>query len=93
MFLSSTISRKLFVGGLSWETTHDNLQRYFQRYGEVTDCCVMKNNETGRSRGFGFVRAHFLSFKAAEEKEEAKQYFFYLGYFFGSKCCKYRFKK
>jgi RNA-binding protein Musashi len=47
--------RKLFVGGLSWETTHDNLQRYFQRYGEVTDCCVMKNNETGRSRGFGFV--------------------------------------
>ncbi|XP_045461486.1 heterogeneous nuclear ribonucleoprotein 27C isoform X5 [Harmonia axyridis] len=46
---------KLFVGGLSWETTQDNLQRYFARYGEVIDCVVMKNAESGRSRGFGFV--------------------------------------
>lgn len=46
---------KLFVGGLSWETTQENLQRYFSRYGEIVDCVVMKNNETGRSRGFGFV--------------------------------------
>lgn len=45
--------RKLFVGGLSWETTQENLQRFFQRYGEVIDCVVMKNNESGRSRGFG----------------------------------------
>lgn len=47
--------RKLFVGGLSWETTQENLQRYFGRYGEVIDCVVMKNSESGRSRGFGFV--------------------------------------
>lgn len=47
--------RKLFVGGLSWETTQETLQRFFQRYGEVIDCVVMKNNESGRSRGFGFV--------------------------------------
>lgn len=46
---------KLFVGGLSWETTQENLQRYFGRYGEVIDCVVMKNSESGRSRGFGFV--------------------------------------
>ncbi|XP_063233647.1 heterogeneous nuclear ribonucleoprotein 27C isoform X33 [Bacillus rossius redtenbacheri] len=46
---------KLFVGGLSWETTQENLQRYFTRYGEVIDCVVMKNSESGRSRGFGFV--------------------------------------
>lgn len=46
---------KLFVGGLSWETTQENLQRYFGRFGEVVDCVVMKNNETGRSRGFGFI--------------------------------------
>ncbi|XP_065157302.1 heterogeneous nuclear ribonucleoprotein 27C isoform X3 [Atheta coriaria] len=46
---------KLFVGGLSWETSQDNLSRYFQRYGEVIDCVVMKNAESGRSRGFGFV--------------------------------------
>jgi len=46
---------KLFVGGLSWETTQDTLLRYFSRYGDVIDCVVMKNAETGRSRGFGFV--------------------------------------
>ncbi|NP_001104824.1 hnRNPA/B-like 28 [Bombyx mori] len=46
---------KLFVGGLSWETSQENLQRYFSRYGEVIDCVVMKNSESGRSRGFGFV--------------------------------------
>lgn len=45
----------MFVGGLSWETTQENLQRYFGRYGEVIDCVVMKNSESGRSRGFGFV--------------------------------------
>ncbi|CAG2180238.1 unnamed protein product, partial [Oppiella nova] len=46
---------KLFIGGLSWETTIEKLTEYFCRYGEVTDCVVMKNAETGRSRGFGFV--------------------------------------
>lgn len=46
---------KMFVGGLSWETTQESLQRYFGQYGEVIDCVVMKNSETGRSRGFGFV--------------------------------------
>ena len=33
----------------------ETLQRYFSRYGEVIDCVVMKNSESGRSRGFGFV--------------------------------------
>ncbi|GFQ70029.1 heterogeneous nuclear ribonucleoprotein 27C [Trichonephila clavata] len=46
---------KIFVGGLSWETTQEKLQEYFSRFGEVVDCVVMKNNETGKSRGFGFV--------------------------------------
>jgi RNA-binding protein Musashi len=46
---------KLFIGGLSWETTIDGLQRYFSRFGEVVDSVVMKNPDTGRSRGFGFV--------------------------------------
>ena len=49
------ISGKCFLVGLSWETNQDTLQRYFGQYGEVIDCVVMKNSETGRSRGFGFV--------------------------------------
>jgi len=46
---------KIFVGGLSWDTDKDALQTYFAQYGEVTDCIVMKNPQTGKSRGFGFV--------------------------------------
>uniref|UniRef100_T1KBW2 RRM domain-containing protein n=2 Tax=Tetranychus urticae TaxID=32264 RepID=T1KBW2_TETUR len=46
---------KLFVGGLSWETTKEKLNDYFIQFGEIADCVVMKNPETGRSRGFGFV--------------------------------------
>jgi len=46
---------KMFVGGLSWESSQDTLQRYFSQYGDVIDCVVMKNSDTGRSRGFGFV--------------------------------------
>lgn len=33
----------------------DALQAYFAQYGEVTDCIVMTNPQTGKSRGFGFV--------------------------------------
>lgn len=32
--------RKLFVGGLSWETTQENLSKYFSRFGDVIDCVV-----------------------------------------------------
>lgn len=38
-----------------FKTFLESLQRYFNRYGEVIDCVVMKNSESGRSRGFGFV--------------------------------------
>ncbi|BFY99100.1 hypothetical protein BsWGS_02141 [Bradybaena similaris] len=46
---------KIFVGGLSWDTDKDALQAYFSQYGEVNDCVVMNNPQTGKSRGFGFV--------------------------------------
>lgn len=32
-----------------------SLQEYFGQFGEITDCIVMKNPQTGKSRGFGFV--------------------------------------
>jgi len=48
-------SRKLFIGGISFETTDDSLNEYFQKYGEITDCVVIKDSESGRSKGFGFV--------------------------------------
>lgn len=33
-----------------------SMLKYFSRYGEVIDCVVMKNQQTGKSRGFGFVK-------------------------------------
>jgi len=47
--------RKLFLGGLSWETTDQGLRDHFGQHGELTDVVIMKDKMTGKSRGFGFV--------------------------------------
>ncbi|XP_017306326.1 heterogeneous nuclear ribonucleoprotein A1a [Ictalurus punctatus] len=47
--------RKLFIGGLSFETTDESLRAHFEQWGALTDCVVMRDPNTKRSRGFGFV--------------------------------------
>ncbi|XP_064155623.1 heterogeneous nuclear ribonucleoprotein A1-like isoform X4 [Anguilla rostrata] len=47
--------RKLFIGGLSFETTDESLRAHFEQWGSLTDCVVMRDPNTKRSRGFGFV--------------------------------------
>ena len=49
------MSKKLFVGSLSWNTTSDELRDAFAACGEVVEAKVIMNRDTGRSRGFGFV--------------------------------------
>ena len=46
---------KLYVGNLAWSTTEENLSEFFSTYGAVQSAVVVKDRETGRSRGFGFV--------------------------------------
>ena len=46
---------KLYVGNLSWNTTDETLRQTFSEFGEVTDSIIMRDRETGRARGFGFV--------------------------------------
>ena len=46
---------KVFVGGLSRDTTTTGLRCYFERFGHISDCVVMKDRSTGAPRGFGFV--------------------------------------
>ncbi|KAH0709945.1 hypothetical protein KY284_011372 [Solanum tuberosum] len=54
-FLSSLWNRKIFIGGLAKETTLERFVKYFEKYGEVIDSVIMKDRNTGRPRGFGFI--------------------------------------
>ncbi len=49
------MARKLFVGGLPYRTTNDELKDAFAKAGEVATASIVTDRETGRSRGFGFV--------------------------------------
>jgi cold-inducible RNA-binding protein len=49
------VSTKLFVGSLPWSVDDQKLQEAFEEHGEVVSAKVIKDRETGRSRGFGFV--------------------------------------
>ena len=49
------MSKSIYVGNLSFQTTADELREMFAAYGEVTRAQVTTDRETGRSRGFGFV--------------------------------------
>jgi RNA recognition motif-containing protein len=49
------MSKKLFVGSLSWDTNNDGLHAAFSPHGEISEAIVISDRDTGRSRGFGFV--------------------------------------
>ena len=49
------MSNKLYVGGISWNTSDDDLRTVFQKFGELLEVTVITDRDTGRSRGFGFV--------------------------------------
>ena len=49
------MSAKLFVGGLPFSTSSDQLREVFSAVGAVESASVVMDRDTGRSRGFGFV--------------------------------------
>jgi len=57
---------KLFVGGLSFDTTEQSLEDVFSKYGQISEVVVIKDRETQRSRGFGFV-----TFENPDEAKDA----------------------
>ena len=49
------MSKKLFVGGMSFNTTEEGLREAFGAFGPVAEIQIITDRDTGRSRGFGFV--------------------------------------
>mmetsp|Transcript_25726 Transcript_25726/g.43163 ORF Transcript_25726/g.43163 Transcript_25726/m.43163 type:complete len:132 (+) Transcript_25726:86-481(+) len=50
------IQGKIFIGGLSWQTTEQNLRHYFEKFGELSDVALMIDKRSGKPRGFGFIK-------------------------------------
>lgn len=57
---------RLYIGGLNYRTENDGLRQGFSRFGNVVDAIVVRDRESGRSRGFGFV-----TFEKDEEAQAA----------------------
>lgn len=45
----------IYVGNLSYRTTEDDLRRAFEAYGAVSSAAIIKDRDSGQSKGFGFV--------------------------------------
>jgi RNA recognition motif-containing protein len=52
---SIPMSKKLYVGNLSYDTGSEQLKELFAKHGEVTEVAIITDRDTGRSKGFGFV--------------------------------------
>lgn len=50
------MSKNIYVGNLPWSATQDDLYQLFSQYGKVVSAEVIIDRETGRSKGFGFVK-------------------------------------
>lgn len=57
--------KKLYVGNLPWSVDDNKLAELFSKYTSLTSAAVLKDRETNRSRGFGFVEM--------SDDEEAKK--------------------
>jgi len=60
------MSKKLYVGNLSYDTTEDGLRQLFGQFGEIESVVVITDRISGRSKGFGFVE-----FKEDADAEKA----------------------
>jgi RNA recognition motif-containing protein len=59
---------KVFVGGLPFSTTDDELRELFAAHGAVASANVVRDRESGRSKGFGFVEFENVEEGKAAEK-------------------------
>lgn len=49
------MAKKLYVGGLAYSVTEQELEALFAEHGKVTSAVIIKDRDSGQSKGFGFV--------------------------------------
>ena len=49
------MSKKIFIGNLSYQTTEGDLSNLFEQVGQVESVNIITDRATGRSKGFGFL--------------------------------------
>ncbi|MES2436722.1 MAG: RNA-binding protein [Patescibacteria group bacterium] len=59
------MSKKLYIGGVSYNTTQQGLQEAFEKFGKVVSAQIIMDKMTGRSRGFGFIEIEDADAEAA----------------------------
>lgn len=64
------MSKKLYIGSLSYDTTEESLKEYFSGAGTVVSATVITHQDSGRSKGFGFVEM-----SSEEEAQKAIEMF------------------
>ena len=62
------MNKKIYIGNLNYQLETPDLQQAFAQYGEITDSVVIKDKDSGCSRGFGFVT--FTTLDAAKSALE-----------------------
>ncbi|MCL5410560.1 MAG: RNA-binding protein [Patescibacteria group bacterium] len=67
VFTPAEPNPRLFIGGLAWAATDEDLKDAFSSFGEVVSASVVRFPDTGRSKGFGFVE-----YSSTEEAQKAK---------------------
>jgi RNA recognition motif-containing protein len=67
------MSKKLYVGNLSFSSTEDDVRDHFTPYGEVLSVNLITDRETGRLRGFGFVEMDDEGANAAIQALDGKE--------------------
>ncbi len=68
------MSKKLYVGNLSFNSTEDDIRTKFSTYGEVISVSLISDRETGRLRGFGFVEMDDEGARAAIQGMDGKDF-------------------
>jgi len=63
------MSKKLYVGNLSFDLTEEELEKSFSQFGEIASLTIIKDSVSGRSKGFGFVE--FVDEESAKNAKES----------------------